>query len=70
MEHCMFISRPIAGRIFVAVPSPKGHKRLIWSFVPSDLRTREIRIEAKRVPKSIRRTAYRLFTAGAEGDRS
>lgn len=60
----MFI-RIHENRIFIAEPSRKGSKKLLWSVMPRTPSGTDVRVDAADVPKRIRRQAYRLF----DGDR-
>jgi hypothetical protein len=62
----MFISKPVAGRIYIAKRSSKGYCKLLWSIVPVSPTTGESRIEAAAVPRLIRRKAYRVLQSNRE----
>ena len=57
----MFVSKPYSGRVFIAQRSPRGYHKLVWSVLILASTRNDIRIEASKVPKRIRRAAYRLF---------
>jgi hypothetical protein len=56
----MFI-RAHGDRIYVAEPSRKGSRKLIWSVMPRAPVAADVRIEPRRVPLKVRRAAYGLF---------
>jgi hypothetical protein len=57
----MFISKPSNGLFFIAELSRFGSQKLLWSIVPvQEMPT--TRIEARSVPLTVRRAAYRLFS--------
>ena len=53
-----YISEPVKGLIYIAEPSRKGTKRLLWSVMP-EKGNADIRIELTEVPYAIKRQAYR-----------
>jgi len=55
----MFISEPHNGLIYIAERSRRGNRKLLWSAVPKEPIAGDVRIEARTVPRSIRRKAYR-----------
>jgi hypothetical protein len=61
----MFISEPHEGQIYIAERSRKGSSKFLWSVMPVEPVAADVRIEARDVPRQIRRRAYKLF----EGDR-
>jgi hypothetical protein len=67
----MFISKPHAGMIYVAVRSRKNARRkLLWSVLPwRDTNVADVRIEVDEVPKGIRRQAYKTFERQRDGRR-
>jgi hypothetical protein len=57
----IFISAPHARQIFVAERSRKGSSKFLWSVMPELPTAPDIRIDAHRVPRTIRRQAYRVL---------
>lgn len=57
----MFISAPHHGNYFIAEPSRKGGRRLLWSKMPVAPVAPDERISANDVPYAIKRQAYRNF---------
>jgi hypothetical protein len=62
----MFISAPVNGRAYVAERSRKGTKKSLWSVMPMEPTSGGIRIEAREVPRLIRRKAYRPLQPNRE----
>jgi hypothetical protein len=61
MEHPqMFISRPYQGKVYVAVPSSKDPRVVVWHFVPSSDRA-TFTVEPHEVPHWIRRRAHKAL---------
>jgi hypothetical protein len=48
-------------RIFIAEPSRKGSRKLIWSVMPRAPIAADARIESRLVPLKVRKAAYGLF---------
>lgn len=59
----MFISKPHAGRIFIAERARRGGNKLRWSVMPVAPVAADVRIEPGDVPLRIKRRAYKLFYA-------
>jgi hypothetical protein len=57
-RHGIYISAPLEGTVFVAERSRKGG-RFLWSTLPVAPIAGDSRINARQVPRAIRRAAYR-----------
>lgn len=57
-----YISPAIRGKIYIAEPSRKGSRRLLWS-VMSETHSADMRTESNKVPLVLRRQAYRRFAS-------
>jgi hypothetical protein len=58
-RHGIFISAPLGGMIFVAERSRRGSGRFLWSMLPAEPIAGDSRINARQVPRAVRRAAYR-----------
>ena len=63
----MFISTPHNGYHYNAERSRKGSRKFLSSVMPQAPTAGDIRIEACRVPRLIRRKAYRVLRKHDEG---
>ena len=65
----MFISEPYAGNYYIAEPSRKGARKLLWSRMSVKLVEPDERIDVQDVPRRIRLQAYRkLYRTRAHHD--
>ena len=55
----IFISEPYQGTVYIAEPSRRGSRKLLWSSMPITPIEADVRIDANTVPMRIRRQAYR-----------
>jgi hypothetical protein len=60
-ERAMFISEPRNGLIYIAEHSRRGSQKLLWSIMPWEPISADVRIEARALPYDIRRKAYRVL---------
>jgi hypothetical protein len=63
----VFISKKIAGAIYVAKQSEKGrHQKKWWKYVGLE----EQSVEASEVPRLVRKRAYKMFYTDRREERS
>jgi hypothetical protein len=58
-RHGIYISPVHDGMVFVAERSRRGSGRFLWSTLPVAPTAGDSRINARQVPRAVRRAAYR-----------